>query len=83
MRMGWGVDRCMWPWGGGCERAGTEDFSGPVEHMPVPRAQEAVIAYVDASVWQHVLQKPTHEQKSATTCRTLKCHNLPNTYWQV
>jgi hypothetical protein len=46
--------------GGDLDRAGTEYFSGPVEHMSVPRAQDAVIAHFDESVRQHVLKKPTH-----------------------
>jgi hypothetical protein len=47
--------------GGGWDRAGTEYFPGPVEHLSVPRAQEAVIAHFDESVRQHVLKKPTNE----------------------
>jgi hypothetical protein len=47
--------------GGGLDCAGTEYFSGPVEHMSVPRAQDAVIAHLDESGGQHVLKKPTNK----------------------
>jgi len=45
---------------GGGDGVSTEACADRGEHLPVPRAEEAVRADVDASVRQHVLQKPTH-----------------------
>ena len=50
----WRLTRC-----GGGDGVSTESGADPGEHLPVPRAQEAVIAYVDASIRQHVLKEPT------------------------
>jgi homoserine/homoserine lactone efflux protein len=45
----------------GFDGAGTEEFSSPGEHMPVGGAEHAVIAHLDESGGQHVLQKPTNK----------------------
>jgi hypothetical protein len=45
----------------GFDGAGTEEFSSPGEHMTVGGAEQAVIAHLDESGGQHVLQKPTNK----------------------
>jgi hypothetical protein len=54
-------DTGMFPGRLGGESTGSEPWSGPVEHMTVGRAEQAVISDVDASVRQDVLKKTTHK----------------------
>ena len=39
--------------------SGSKQCSGSVEQMTVGRAEQAVIAYFDESVWEHMLKKTT------------------------
>jgi len=58
--MRWVVDLVRGTGGVGGARAGPEYVWSPGAPMTVCRAQEAVIAHVDASVRPHVREEPTH-----------------------